>query len=342
MALHRRRDADHGFQPLLTSSRRGFSPLPGATICWRCRFVLGFYWLLYLGTAAMLGWIAAEAEAAPERRLTRLWQPRCCIWAPAIFPASLQRTGDGPALFLLAAGWRFSPIGPGESWRGLALFGGVLGLAVLARIDASFIVLTACLWELRSAPRAWPAEALARAWIIGGAAVAVSLPCGSTTDGLRLDQCPSAARQTQAWALDGFASAGFSGPFHGGIPLALRGDGEGSLPQSHPAAPLRWRALAALARLSPIAQCHPATTPSRWLWRWCYWGSGTGSPPMPFGSIPDIWHRRRFRFAVGLGLSLAELIHRRPRLGMAAMPFAITPVVVLAGLVGSVSASTAI
>jgi len=60
----------NGFQPLLTFIQSGLFALARGNDLLALRFVLAFYWLLYLGTAAMLGWIAAAAEAEPARKLT--------------------------------------------------------------------------------------------------------------------------------------------------------------------------------------------------------------------------------------------------------------------------------
>src|SRR5262245_29133286 len=60
----------NGFQPLLTFIQSIFFAAARGNDLLALRLVLGFYWLLYLGTAAMLGWVASCAEARPARRTT--------------------------------------------------------------------------------------------------------------------------------------------------------------------------------------------------------------------------------------------------------------------------------
>jgi hypothetical protein len=323
----------NGFQPLLTFIQAGLFAIARGNDLLALRFVLGFYWLLYLGTAAMLGWIAAEAEAVPERRLTAaLATSLLYLGASYLFLHHFNGLETGLLLFLLAAAWRFRQSGRAESWRGLALFGGLLGLAVLARIDASFIVLTACLWELRSARARGLPIALARACVIGAAAVAVSSPWWIYNVMGFGSIMPISGTATQAWALDGFRLGWFLwGLFIGAFPWLFGGDGEGSLlnlirlPLYAGGLWLLWRVyrrLPSATRDYAITLAVAMVLLGIWYWlsSYAFWFYSRYLAP---AALP---------VAVGLGLSLAELIHRRPRLGMAAMPFAIIPVVVLSGL----------
>jgi hypothetical protein len=143
---------------------------------------------------------------------------------------------------------------------------------------------------------------------------------------------PISGTATQAWALDGFRLGWFLwGLFMGAFPWLFGGDGEGSLlnlirlPLYAGGLWLLWR----VYRRLPSATRDYALTLAvamvllgiwYWLSSYAFWFYSRYLAP---AALP---------VAVGLGLSLAELIHRRPRLGMAAMPFAIAPVVVLAGL----------
>ena len=98
----------NGFQPLLTFIQAGFFALARGNDLLALRFVLGFYWLLYLGTAAILGRIAAAAEPEPSRRLTAgLATTLLYLGASYLFLHHFNGLETGMLLFLLAAAWRF-------------------------------------------------------------------------------------------------------------------------------------------------------------------------------------------------------------------------------------------
>ena len=323
----------NGFQPLLTFIQAGFFALGRGSDLLALRFVLGFYWLLYLGTAAMLGWIAAMAEVESSRRLTAaLATSLLYLGASYLFLHHFNGLETGLLLFLLAAAWRLRQSGRAESWLGLALFGGLLGLAVLERIDASFVVLIACLWELRSGRSNGLPVALARAFVIGGTAVAVSSPWWIYNVVSFGSLMPISGTATQAWALDGFRLGWFLwGLFMGAFPWLFGGDGEGGLlnlvrlPLYAGGLWLLWR----IYRRLPSATRDFAITLAAamvllgiwyWLSSYAFWFYSRYLAP---AALP---------VAVGFGLSLAELVHRRPRLGFLALPLAVVPVVALAGL----------
>jgi len=323
----------NGFQPLLTFIQAGLFALARGNDLLALRFVLGFYSLLYLGTAAMLGWVAAVAEAEPARRSTAaLATALLYLGASYLFLHHFNGLETGLLLFLLAAAWRFRQSGRAESWLGRALFGGLLGLAVLARIDASFVVLIACLWELRRARGEGLLIALARATVIGGAAVAVSSPWwiyNVTSFGSLM---PISGTATQAWAVDGFRLGWFLwGLFMGAFPWLFGGDWEGGLlnlvrlPLYAGGLWLLWRIyrrLPSTTRDFAITLAAAMVLLGIWYWlsSYAFWFYSRYLAP---AALP---------VAVGLGLSLAELIHCRPRLAIAALPLAIVPVVALAGL----------
>ncbi len=323
----------NGFQPLLTFIQAGFFALARGNDLLALRFVLGFYWLLYLGTAAMLGWIAAVAETVPARRWTAaLATALLYLGASYLFLHHFNGLETGMLLFLLAAAWRFRQSGRAESWLGLAEFGGLLGLAVLARIDASFIVLVACLWELGRASRTGPLIAFARAFIIGAAAVAVSSPWWIYNVLSFGSLMPISGTATQAWAVDGFRLGWFLwGLFMGAFPWLFGGDAEGGLldlirlPLYVGAFWLLWR----IYRRLPSATRDFAITLAAamvllgfwyWLSSYAFWFYSRYLAP---AALP---------VSVGLGLSLAQLIRRWPRVAIAVVPLAVIPVVALAGL----------
>jgi hypothetical protein len=325
--------ATNGFQPLLTFIQAGFFALARGDDLLALRFVLGFYWLLYLGTAAMLGWIAAKAEPVAERRTTSaLATALLYLGASYLFLHHFNGLETGLLLFLLASAWRFRQSGRAESWPGLAVFGALLGLAVLARIDASFVVLVVCLWELfTSRARGW-LVAIARPFVVGTMAVVVSSPWWIYNVTVFGSLMPSSGTATQGWAIDGLRlDWGLWGLFMGAFPWLFGGEAEGAvlnlirLPLYVAALWLLWRCyrrLPAATRDYAIALAGAMILLGIWYWlsSIAYWFYSRYLAP---AALP---------VSVGLGLSLSELLHRRPRLIAAALPLALVPVVVLAAL----------
>ena len=322
----------NGFQPLLTFIQAGLFALARGNDLLALRFVLGFYWLLYLGTAAILGRIAAVAEPDPSRRPTAgLATTLLYLGASYLFLHHFNGLETGMLLFLLAAAWRFRQSGRAESWRGLVLYGGLLGLAVLARIDASFIVLAVCLGELRKV-KSDGLVAFARAFVIGATALAVSSPWWAYNIVIFGSPMPISGLATQAWALDGFRLGWFLwGLFIGAFPWLFGGEAEGPLldlirlPLYAGGLWLIWRSyrrLPAATRDFAIALAAAMVLLGfyYWLSSYAFWFYSRYLAP---AALP---------VSVGLGLSLAELAHRRPRLALPALPLAVVPVTTLAVL----------
>src|SRR5262249_56386233 len=106
------------------------------------RLVLVLYWLLYLATGAMLGWIAAMAlpDAAAGRPARALATALVYLGASYLFLHHFNGLETGLLLFLLAAAWRWRQAGGAEGWGGLAFFRALLGLAVVGPLGVSFPV----------------------------------------------------------------------------------------------------------------------------------------------------------------------------------------------------------
>jgi hypothetical protein len=324
----------NGFQPLMTLIQAGLFAIARGNDMLALRLVLGLYWLLYLGTAAILGWIAAEAEADKERRLTRaLATALVYLGASYLFLHHFNGLETGLLLFLLAAAWRFHQSGRTESWGGLALFGGLLGLAVLARIDASFLVAVLCVVELlRERGRRGLALAFARAFVIGAAALAVSAPWWAYNLIGFGSLMPISGTATQSWAIDGFRLGWFLwGLAMGVFPWLFGGEAEGTwldlirLPLYAGGVWLLWRVYSRLpAPTRDFALALGLTMLLLGLWYWlssiAFWFYSRYLAP---ASLP---------VAVALGLALSSLLLRRPVLLAATAPLAVVPVAVLAVL----------
>jgi hypothetical protein len=322
----------NGFQPLLTFLQAGLFAVSGGDDLMALRLVLALYWLLYLGTAALLGWVAAAAEPVQERRLTTgLSTALVYLGASYLFLHHFNGLETGLLLFLLAAAWRFRQSGRAESWGGLALFGGLLGLAVLARIDASFLVAIICLAELFGS-RHPPVIAFARAFVVGACALAVSAPWWAYNIIVFGSPMPISGTATQAWAIDGFRLGWFLwGLAMGAFPWLFGGQAEGDwlnalrLPFYIAGLYLLWRVY---RRLPPKTRDFALALGAGvvllgfyyWLSSIAYWFYSRYLAP---AALP---------VAVALGLGLSTLLTRRPALATAALPLAVLPVAGLAAL----------
>ena len=246
----------NGIQPLLTIIQAGLFWLARGNDLLALRLVLILYWLLYLGTGALLGWIAAMALPDPEGRATRaLTTTLIYLGASYLFLHHFNGLETGLLLFLLAAAWRYRQAGAAESWPGLALFGALLGLAVLARIDASFLVVCLALAELWRWRRRSPVRGLARARAAGRhgpprlrALVGLQHPRLRLAHADQRDGDPILGHRRIPFRLVPL------GPRHGRLPLALRRRGRGHAPEHHPPAALCRGLVAPLAGLSPPAR----------------------------------------------------------------------------------------
>jgi 4-amino-4-deoxy-L-arabinose transferase-like glycosyltransferase len=324
----------NGFQPLLTFLQAGLFALARGDDLLALRLVLLLYWLLYLGTGAMLGWIAAETAEQPDQRLTRaLSVALVYLGASYLFLHHFNGLETGLLLFLLASAWRLRQSGHAESFPGLALFGGLLGLAVLARIDAAFIVAVLCLAELwRQRQQGW-SQALGRPFVIGAAAVLVSLPwwiyCYVGFGSIM----PISGQATQSWGIDGFRLGWFVwGYGMGAFPWLFGGEAEGGellnllrLPLFAAGVWVLWRVYRRLppaTRDFALALALAMLLLGAWYWlsSFAYWFYSRYLAP---ASLP---------VAVGLGIALADFVQRRPRLLGIAEPVLVLPVVFLAAL----------
>ena len=221
----------NGIQPLLTIIQAGLFWLARGNDLLALRLVLILYWLLYLGTGALLGWIAAMALPDPEGRATRaLTTTLIYLGASYLFLHHFNGLETGLLLFLLAAAWRYRQAGAAESWPGLALFGALLGLAVLARIDASFLVVCLALAELWRWRRRSPVRGLARGALLGAMALLVSAPWWAYNILVFGSPMPISGTATQSWAIDGFRFSWFLwGLVMGAFPWLFGGEAEGTL-----------------------------------------------------------------------------------------------------------------
>jgi len=323
----------NGIQPLLTIIQSGLFRLAGSDDIEALRLVLLLYWLLYLGTAVLLGWIAAEAWPGRDGRLVRLLATALVyLGASYLFLHHFNGLETGLLLFLLAAAWRYRQSGATESWLGLALFGGLLGAAVLARIDASFLVVCLAVGEWWRQQGRGEIRALARAGLLGAMALLVSSPWWAYNIAVFGSPMPISGAATQSWALDGFRLGWFLwGLAMGAFPWLFAGEAEGTLanlirlPLYAVGIWILWRAY---RRLPPATRDFALALGAAmillgfyyWLSSFAYWFYSRYLAP---AALP---------VALALGLALADLLRRREAFFAWLAPLLLVPVLALAAL----------
>jgi hypothetical protein len=174
----------NGFQPLFTVIEGLAFTLAGANDALALRFVMAFAWAFHVAGALTLAAIARDAwpelregrEGERERGLRGALAAFLYLAAPLMLNHAYNGLETGCVMFFYALAWRWRQMDWDRGWGGLAGFGAVIGLMVLARIDAAFLALVLGLDELRRHRHAGFARMLARGVVLGGVALAVSSP----------------------------------------------------------------------------------------------------------------------------------------------------------------------
>lgn len=197
-----------GFQPLFTILEAAAFWLtgwvfPGADAP-AIRLVLLIHFAVHAATALLVALLARDSwpGEADERRL-RFWFAGV-LWlaAPLIFGHSYNGLETGAVLLCYAACWRWVQTGFDRSLIGIAVLGAMLGIAVLTRIDAAFLVAALCLREVAGFRRRGFAASVGRAVLMGAIAVGVSSPWWIYNWMLSGSPMPSSGTAQQSWALD--------------------------------------------------------------------------------------------------------------------------------------------
>lgn len=197
-----------GFQPLFTALEAVAFWLTGLVFPGAdgpaIRLVLLLHFAINAATALLVALLARDCWPgdADERRL-RFWFAGV-LWlaAPLIFGHSYNGLETGAALLCYAACWRWVQTGFDRSPAGLAALGAMLGVTVLTRIDAAFLVAALCLREVAAFRQRGIVGALGRAVLLGAIAVAVSSPWWLYNWVLSGSPMPSSGTAQQSWALD--------------------------------------------------------------------------------------------------------------------------------------------
>src|SRR5262249_40404689 len=137
----------NGFQPLFTFLTVPAFLAAAADRYEAVRLVLALHWVFYVGTAAVLGLVAARlsADRGPAPKTAISSAPAFLYLAnPLVFQAHFNGLETGCVLFWYAAVCLYAQRADLSAPRPLATLGLLLGLTVLARIDAVFFVGAVC------------------------------------------------------------------------------------------------------------------------------------------------------------------------------------------------------
>jgi hypothetical protein len=263
----------NGFQPLVTFLQAGAFL---ATGCDRAalRLVAGFGWLTFVAGALLLGRVAAACGSAGQAGRRGYLAAVLSLAALPLWMDHFNGLETGLLLLLLTLAWRLWQVGVPERWIGLALCGALLGLIVLTRIDAVFLVIALAGIEMAAAWRAGPLRAIGRATLLSGAAFLVSSPWWLFNLIAFGSPMPISGQAQQLWALD----------------------------------PYRWRWIAwALGQTFA-----PWLPPTMNFDDWRSWIPLAGGAALALAALPFLRRARPLqsgsgRFAAALGLAMAAL-----------------------------------
>jgi hypothetical protein len=196
----------NGFQPLFTIIEAGGFALAGGDELLAMRLVLLLSWLFHVAGAVTVAAIARDAWPATfgeTERARRSWTAAFLyLAAPLMLNHAYNGLETGCVMFFYAACWRWMQIDGDRSWGGLAVFGALIGLMVLARIDAAFLALVLGLNELRRSRMLGLTTMLARGAVLGGVALLISSPWWLYNQLYFGSPMPTSGIAQQEWGLE--------------------------------------------------------------------------------------------------------------------------------------------
>ncbi len=168
----------NGFQPLFTLlTVPAFAAFPEDRYM-PLRLVLAMHWAVLVLTVYLLALVARDAFAgrsAQERSLHAWLVAFLYLASSRVMAVHFSGLETGFLLMMYALCWRVYQVRGIRTPADATVMGVLLGLTVLSRIDASFLVVVFCL-GLLVGHRARPLEGLARAANVGLVALVVSSP----------------------------------------------------------------------------------------------------------------------------------------------------------------------
>jgi hypothetical protein len=196
----------NGFQPLFTIIESGAFALAGGDEILAMRLVLLLSWLFHVAGAVTVAAIARDAwpvKFGAAERARRGWTAAFLyLAAPLMLNHAYNGLETGCVMFFYAACWRWMQIDGDRTWAGLAVFGALIGLMVLARIDAAFLALVLGLNELRRSRALGLPTMFARGAVMGGVALFISSPWWLYNQIYFGSPMPTSGTAQQEWGLE--------------------------------------------------------------------------------------------------------------------------------------------
>lgn len=194
----------NGFQPLFVFLCVPLFALAGDNQVLAVRLVFVFEWALYMGTALLLGRIVRDFIPSNDDRARSLapWLTAVLyLSAGLVFLQHFNGLETGCLLFVYAALWRYYQANFRDShWHYCAL-GSLLGLLVLARVDAAFFVAILCLKQFLSGRKLRLRQRAAHVFELCFFSCLVSCPWWIYNVLEFHSLMPSSGKAEQAWAL---------------------------------------------------------------------------------------------------------------------------------------------
>ena len=196
----------NGFQPLFTVLQGAMFWLAGGEEITAMRLVMALGWLFHIGGALLVAAIARDAwpalQGEGEKQLRAALAVVLYLASPLMLNHAYNGLETGAVMFFYASIARWMQLSRDETWLGLGVMGALVGLLVLARIDAAFVALVLGLNELRRSWKCGIIVMLARGATLGGTALLVSLPWWLYNTLYFGSPMPTSGTAQQAWALE--------------------------------------------------------------------------------------------------------------------------------------------
>lgn len=173
----------NGFQPWFTFLSVPLFWVAGPDRYEAVRLMLVLHWLLYLATAYFLGRIASDYLEGQHEERPRWWTTPA-FWFPAflylasifVFLQHFNGLETGCLLLLYSVTWRYYQRARLDTLRGVGVLGILLGVLVLARIDAVFFVMLLCFYQFVSPEAPSLRQRMQRFMGMAGLSFLVTLP----------------------------------------------------------------------------------------------------------------------------------------------------------------------
>lgn len=194
----------NGFQPLYVFLCVPLFALAGGNQVLAVRLVFVFLWLVYIGTGFLVGRIVrgfVDPGNEPDTQWVGWMAAVLYLSASMIFLMNFCGLETGCLLFAYAVCWRYYQVGLKDTHRHLILFGFLLGLLVLVRIDAVFFAVVVSVSQLLSNRQSRLPERILRFLEVSVTAFLVSSPWWFYNVFIFHSLMPSSGRAEQAWAL---------------------------------------------------------------------------------------------------------------------------------------------